>query len=324
MSSPAATVVYTHGGGRLGNQVIRLAHWLAWTRAHPGAVNVVDLGFWRYAKYFSHWCEQPGCAFPRPSPAANFLSDLQGLLPERIVGRAEWRLQRLVHAAGRHWPGGGAVVLDDAGGEGLDLDDPAVLAHLTRRRVTTCGGWKIASWRLFAEQQAELRGYFRPKPRWMKVAEKFITGLRQRHDLVVGVQIRQSDYRTWNQGRFYFPTSRYVAWIRQLLALHAGRRVAVVVASEEAQDPALFAGLPVHFATGAVNAGGHWFESWVELSLCDLVLGPPSTFSATAAWLGAVPLWPVWAAGQELAPDQLLRDALVDAARHPGFSQCVQ
>lgn len=324
MSFPAHTLIYTHGGGRLGNQIIRLAHWLAWTRAHPGAVNVIDLGFWRYAKYFSRWCDQPGCAFPRASAAANFFANLQGLVPERIMSRFEWRFQPLVHAAGRRWPGGGAIALNDAQEESFDLDDPAFLRDITSRRVTTCSGWKIASWRLVAEQQAELRDFFRPQPRWMKVAAEFIAGLRARHDLVIGVQIRQSDYRTWHQGRFYFPTSRYAGWLRQLLDLHAGRRVAFVVASEERQDPALFAGLPVYFATGSVNAGGPWFESWVELSRCDLVLSPPSTFSTTAAWVGAVPLWPVSAADQELAPGQLLRDPLIDASRHAGFSQCVQ
>jgi hypothetical protein len=321
--SKPATLIYTHGGGRLGNQIIRLAHWLAWTRAHPGAVNVIDLGFWRYAKYFNGWCDRPGCAFPQASVFANLLADLQGLAPEWILSRAEPRFQRLVQAAGRYWPGGGSIALNDARGECLDLDDPVLLRDVAPRRLTTCSGWKIASWRLVAEQQVELREFFRPNAPWAKVAANFISGLRQRHDLVIGVLIRQSDYRTWNQGRFYFPSSQYAEWLRQLLELHGGRRLAVVVASEERQDPAVFAGLPVHLATGNPQAGGHWFENWIELSLCDIVLTAPSTFSATAAFLGAVPLWPVTAPDQKLAFDQLLRDPLIDAARHADFSQCV-
>jgi hypothetical protein len=322
--SKPVTLIYTHGGGRLGNQVIRLAHWLAWSRANSGKVNVIDMGFWRYAKYFNRWFEQPGCAFPRPSSIANRLAGLQALAPEPLLAHMEQRLQRLVHAAGRRWPGGDSIALDDAHGESFDLDDPAFLRDVTSRRLTTCSGWKIAAWRLVAEQQGELREYFRPRPHWTKVAGEFISGLRTRYDLVVGMQIRQSDYRTWNQGRFYFSTSQYVTWVRQLLDLHVGRRIVIVVASEERQDPGLFAGLPVCFATGAVNAGGHWFESWAELSRCDLVLSPPSTFSTTAAWLGNVPLWPLWDTSQNLAFNQLLRNPLVDAARHAGFSQCVQ
>ena len=193
------TVVYTHGGGRLGNQIIRLAHWLAWTRAHPGTVNVIDMGFWRYAKYFSHWSGNPGCAFPRTSTSANLLAVLQGMVPERFLFGAERRLQHLVHAAGRRWPGGGSMALNDAREESLDLADPAFRQDVSSRWVTTCSGWKIASWHLVAEQQNELREFFRPKPAWTKVAADFVTGLRTQHDLVIGVQIRQSDYSTRSQ-----------------------------------------------------------------------------------------------------------------------------
>ena len=322
--SRTASIVYTHGGGRLGNQVIRLAHWLAWTRAHPGAVNVVDMGFWRYAKYFTALAGNPGCAFPQVSMTANLLAGLQELVPERFVFGVERRLQHAVQAAGRRRPGGGSIALDDAKGESFDLDDPAFLRDVTSRRVTTCSGWKIASWRLVAEQQNELREFFRPKPAWTKVATDFIADLRARHDLVIGVQIRQSDYREWHDGRFCFSAAQYAAWMRQLLDLHAGRRVAFVVASEERQDPATFAGLPVYFATGSVNAGGHWFESWVELSLCDLIVSAPSTFAATAAFSGGTPLWPVTVADQTLARNQILADGMIGAARHTVFSLSVR
>jgi hypothetical protein len=86
----------------------------------------------------------------------------------------------------------------------------------------------------------------------------------------------------------------------------------------------LFAGLPCFFATGTLNAGGHWFESWVELSQCDVIVTPPSTFSATAAFVGGVPLWPVLSADQMMAPEQRIEDGMVGAARHPLFSRSVK
>lgn len=230
----------------------------------------------------------------------------------------------MVHAMGSRWLGGGAIALNDPAEEALDLADPRFLAKVMRERVTMCSGWKIACWPLVAGQQAELREYFQPRPQWREIAAAFVARLRPNHDLVVGVQIRQSDYRTWNRGRFHFSTERYAGWMRELLDLHPGRRVAFIVVSEEPQDAAWFAGLPVYFASGSANGGGHWFESWGELSLCDLVLSPPSTFSTTAAWVGKVPLWPVTNVGQQLAPNQVLHDVLLEASRHGDFSQCVQ
>ena len=326
MKSPAHTVIYTHGGGRLGNQVVRFLHWLAWARAHAGQVEVLNFAFWPYAQYFSHWREQPGCLFPERPGRADGLARRWAAAPRRLFafGESRGRLARAVQAAGRWRPGWQAIALDVAQGEGIDLEDPEFFARVARRPVTTCSGWKIAGWRLVAEQQAELREYFRPVPAPTRRAVEFLANLRRRHDVVIGLFIRQSDYQVWHDGRFYFSTGQYAAWIRQLLDLHGGRRGAIVVASEERQDPAVFAGLPVFFATGSPNAGGHWFESWVELSLCDFIVSPPSTFSATAAFLGGLPLWPLLAADQNLAPDQLLADGMIGAARHPVFSLAVR
>jgi hypothetical protein len=50
----------------------------------------------------------------------------------------------------------------------------------------------------------------------------------------------------------------------------------------------------------------------------------PSTFAATAAWIGGVPLWPLIARDQILAPGQMLADALADAAAHPEFAISVK
>lgn len=326
MIAPPHTVIYTHGGGRLGNQVVRFLHWMAWTRAHPGRVEVLNHAFWPYADYFSRWREHPGCLFPVRPGRADRLARRWSALPRRLhtFGEARHRLARVVHATGRWRPGWQALALDVPQGEKFDLEDPGFLALVARRTVTTCSGWNIAGWRLVAEQQAELREYFRPAPEFAYRAAEFMAELRRGHDVVIGLFIRQSDYKVWHDGRFYFPTGQYAAWIRQLLDLHGGRRVAIVVASEERQDPAHFAGLPVFFATGTPNAGGVWFESWAELALCDFVVSPPSTFAATAAFLGGVPLWPLAAAGQVLAFDQLISDGLIGAARHPVFSLAVK
>ncbi|HEY4246050.1 MAG TPA: hypothetical protein VGM64_04285 [Lacunisphaera sp.] len=316
------TLVYTHGGGRLGNQIIRHAHWLAWARAHAGRVSLVNVAFWPYVKFFENGLNHPGGEFPPSTGCWDGLARSYTRLPSRIRMKADnrSRLGRMMHAVGRYWPSGQAIALDDARGECIDLGDEAFFSRVAAHRITTVSGWKIASWRLVAEQATELREYFRPAHLWAERAHKHIADLRQNYDLLIGVLVRQGDYREWDGGRFYFPTAHYVTWLRQLVELHPGRRLAFVVASDEWQDPRLFTGLPFHFTTGAVNSGGPWFESWVELSLCDLILSPPSTFSATASFLGAVPLWPLCDANQTLAFAQIIPDNLVGAAKHPVFS----
>ena len=318
------TVIYTHGGGRLGNQIIRWAHWMAWVSEHPGDVEVLDLAFWAYADYFATWHGNPACIFPIRPHALDSLARLRRRLPEWWRPRLDWRVQRGVHALGRGWPGWQAVSLDDEAGESIDLEKPEFLAQVEPWRVTTCAGWKIAGWNLFAKRQTLLRELFRPAPAVARRAADFMAPLRAAHDVIVGVFIRHGDYRGWNDGEFFFPPSAYAGWMRQLLDLHGGRRLAFVIASDERQPPEAFSGLPCHFASGSVNEGGPWFESFAELALCDVVLSPPSTFAAAAAFVGGASLWPVCAAGQTLAFHQVLPDAMVDAARHPQFSRAVK
>lgn len=324
MSPPL--VIYTHGAGRLGNQVMRFLHWIAWARANEGAVEVLNLAFWQTARHFSAWSEHPGCVFPLQGGSADRLARLLALTPRRIQRFCDnrWLIQRSVHRLGQSWPGGQAIVLNDAAGEQVDLEGPDFLRRVQGHRVTTCAGWRYGCWNYVAGQYDELRAWFEPALPWRKRCEEFVRDLRMRYDLVVGVQIRQTDYRIWHDGRFFFSTSQYARWIRQLLDLHPGKRIVAVITSEAWQDPGELQGLPYVFAPGAKNEEGDAFDSFVTLSLCDLIVCPPSTFSATAAFVGGVPLLPVIRPDQDLDLRDRLPKALIDGARHPVFSLAVR
>ncbi len=318
-------VVYTHGGGRLGNQVLRFAHWIAWALEHAGEVEVLNFAFWPYADQFAAWREHPGCVFPLRGGRADALARRwpRAALAGRGLFKKNSRMPRVVQALGRGWPGWQAVDLDIVRGEKLALDAD-FLARVRQKRVTTCCGWEIANWPLVEKHEPAVRELFRPAAEFAAPAMEFITRLRCDHDSVIGVFIRQSDYREWHDGRFFFPATQYATWMRQIVALYPETRVAFVAASECRHEPGIFADLPVHFASGSANAGGHVMRSWAELSLCDLIVSPPSTFSATAAFLGEKPLWPVATPNQTMALDQVFSGGIAAAARHPVFSLAVK
>lgn len=321
-----ATVLYTHGGGRLGNQLVRFAHWIAWTRQHLDEVEVLDFAFWPYAALFAAWAESPACVYPaRPSRIAR-VARLINELPPRLRTRmqAGHRVARWVHQLGRRIPGWQAIELDDAAGESIDLDDPRFLESVRPYTVSTCAGWKIASWRLVEACEPELRDLFRPAAPWLERGRQFIETVRRRHGFAIGMLIRQTDYRKWWDGRFYYSTKDYARWIGQLLELRLHSNPAFIIACDERQDPEALAGLPYYFAPGAVNEGGHWYESFVALSLCDLIVSAPSTFSAAAAFVGNVPLLPLTVSDQSLCVEEILPRALIQAARHPVFSLAVK
>jgi hypothetical protein len=316
MSERRRWVVYTHGGGRMGNQLLRWAHWLAWAMDYPDQAGVVNLAFWPYARFFEGSVGQPGCVFPGRSAALDFLASVSGRLPDWFLARAEWRAQHAVHALGACVPGLARIGRRRDHREAICLEGHDFFERLSGHRVTTCAGWAIAGWGRVRRRRDELRAFFRPAGEVGRRSREFVAAQRARFGKVVGVLIRQGDYMQWQGGRFGYPSSEYVEWLRELLALEGGR-VGFLIASDTWQDPALFEGLPHVFSGGSANAGGPAIASFAELAECDLVLSPPSTFSASAAFVGGRPFWPLCVRGQGLDKTQILADGWLDAANHP-------
>ncbi len=138
MKAPPHTVIYTYGAGRLGNQIIRFAHWMAWTRLHPGQVEVCNFSFWPYADYFVTWREHPGCVFPVRAGRPDRLARWRAALPRWLQAAADARsrLQRTVQAAGHWWPGAQAIALNLGPQENIDLNAPAFFERVAQRPVT--------------------------------------------------------------------------------------------------------------------------------------------------------------------------------------------
>jgi hypothetical protein len=316
MSERRRWLVYTHGGGRMGNQVLRWAHWLAWAMDYPDQVGVLNLAFWPYARFFEGSSAQPCCLFPSQSETLDFLASARRHLPDWFLARAEWRAQHAVHALGACVPGLGRIGRRWDNHEAISLEGHDFFERLRDRRVTTCAGWEITGWSRVRRRRDELRAYFRPAGEVGRRSREFVAEQRARFGKVVGVLIRQGDYMQWQRGRFGYPTNKYVEWMKEFSSLNGGR-VGFLIASDTWQNPALFEGLPHVFSGGSVNVGGPAIVSFAELAECDLVLSPPSTFSATAAFVGGRPFWPLCVPEQTLDASQILADGWLDATNHP-------
>jgi hypothetical protein len=103
--------------------------------------------------------------------------------------------------------------------------------------------------------------------------------------VVVGVHIRQGDYRTFREGVYFYPVTRYAAWMRELAEQFPGRRVAFFVCSDEPREAAEFSGLTI------IPGAGSAVADLDALSRCDYILAPVGTFSMWASFYGNKPLF---------------------------------
>jgi hypothetical protein len=107
----------------------------------------------------------------------------------------------------------------------------------------------------------------------------------------LGVHIRRGDYKTFQGGRFYYSDEQYVRIIRSYYDnCYPKERLSVYICGN---DPNLdkdyyrdhLKDFFVHFPEG--NPA----EDLCLLSLCDNLIGPPSTFTLVASMYRDVPLY---------------------------------
>jgi hypothetical protein len=320
-SDLSCVIVFTHGPGRFANQLTVLGHLIGLAAEHPG-LRVVDFAFWPYADLCAGTVNNLRCEYPprpgsSPGLGVRMLATLRRLVPQRR--------ERAVH----RW---GAVAMHKLmprqsinyalSAHDVKLGATEFLGILGGRRKVLLSGWNLRDWDLFEKHQGAIRQFLSPAERFRRPAKAFIDDLRQRHDTLVGVLIRQDDYRIWNGGKFFFTSENYRIFIAQLRE-RFGPRAGIVVACDELQPDGIFDDLGVTFATGAKGQPGHYLESFSELSMCDVVVSAPSTFAAWAAFLGERPILPISTAVDDLRHVPTLPRHLLDARSHPAFLQSV-
>ena len=148
---------------------------------------------------------------------------------------------------------------------------------LSRKHIAVVG-WEARWYDLFLKYKQEIVDLFAFKPSVAKACRGLLEKSEGRCRL--GVHIRRGDYATWQEGKFFYSDEQFLALIRQFLALHPGSSV-FICGNDPSLDQELYRReLP---GTELLFPKGNPAEDLYVLSECDYLIGPPSTFSLTAA-----------------------------------------
>ena len=149
-------------------------------------------------------------------------------------------------------------------------------------------GWDtIADNRYLRQTKQELQHIFRPRNEIMDKAEAKIKEIRSHADIVIGVHVRHGDYKTWRNGRHYYTLEEFHRFMLQLQELFPGKKVSFFISSNEAFSTDLFTNCTC-YRFGKEPSGD--ILDLYTLSLCDRIIGPWSTYSRWASFIGEVPL----------------------------------
>jgi len=168
-------------------------------------------------------------------------------------------------------------------------DTSGLEEDLKRHKLVVAEGWRVEFPELFLKYKEEIVNLFQFKQYISLKVKKQMAECDGGKALRLGVHIRRGDYKTWNDGKFFFNDIVYATFIREFIQMHNDRKVAVYISTNDpnVKDEAY---CKLCDEKNIFKLNGNPAEDLCMLSECDYIIGPPSTFSLVAAMYKDRPL----------------------------------
>lgn len=146
-------------------------------------------------------------------------------------------------------------------------------------------GWLFRNPVGIQKYHKKIMAYFQPKKETQDTVQAFMAPLRNRYDHIIGVHIRQGDYKTFKGGKYFMNQTRIRAILDEYISEYKKdpQKTCFIITSNGSIDKQLFDGL--HITVSRQN----FIEDLFILASCDIIIGSDSSFSAFAAYYGNIP-----------------------------------
>ncbi len=147
-------------------------------------------------------------------------------------------------------------------------------------------GWSTRGATEYIPQyKKEILSLFVPNKNIKDSVDQLFERYRSDGYFIIGVHMRKGDYIDFLNGKYYFSIEQYKSFMNQLKYLYQEKRVCFYISTNEKYDERELEDFVVMMPT-MQNAAYDLYA----LSLCDRIIGPISTFSRWASFVGNVPL----------------------------------
>ncbi|QYY37394.1 hypothetical protein [Ruficoccus sp. ZRK36] len=185
-------------------------------------------------------------------------------------------------------------ILEGTKAEPLLLSSPESLAAVFNCRLTLLPSfYTYCHPAILQKHRAQLQELLALKP--SNAERQYLEQVRaEAEDILVGVHIRRGDYREFGGGEFYFSLDQYAQLAKSLVSNLGGRKATFIACSDEPIPTDAFPG--VDWKPGPGSLTGDLYA----LSVCDYVMGPPSTFNHWSAFIAGIPRYEITQESQTL------------------------
>lgn len=283
-------IILNHNGGRMANQLWSFVSIYAYCLEKGwGCVHTC---FFEYSSYFKY-----DYASGIGSVLSFVFRALKKFLPRRVARKCVYILHGLYTFWCRKVLQGSRLITSD----GTPTEESFYLLPPTAPAGGDLKTWEdrqddsslyLSGWRFrntvgLLKFRARITQAFAPKDAYAARITQFVAPLRLTGRELVGVHVRQGDYKTWQHGLYYFNSEE----VRNILdsyaeyAARSGKEVFFIVCSDGPIDEAALHGLSY------IRGLGTEIEDLFTLAATDVIIGAHSTYGTLAAYFGNVPFY---------------------------------
>ncbi|GAA4432517.1 hypothetical protein GCM10023188_21110 [Pontibacter saemangeumensis] len=282
-------VIMNYKAGQLANRLFYFSHFISNSIAY--GYKLINPSFNDYKEFFTSTASDN---FSGHDISLN-ITDNQQL--DELMRKAVNAVQKVQIDSLRHLPGlyFHDIKAFDAAPKSFDMNDDAFVAS-AKNKIVFIDGWLYRDYQNFGKYSPLLRSFFTPLPLYAGQVQEVIGRCREHGDTVVGVHVRRGDYKTYNDGKWYYEDEVYYS--KMLAMKHQlesqGKSCVFLICSNEKIDTSNFGDLAV------ITEDRHFIVDLYALAQCDYLVGPPSTFTMWASFYGQTPLLHLGEASKEV------------------------
>jgi hypothetical protein len=160
------------------------------------------------------------------------------------------------------------------------------LAEVEPHSKIYLSGWLFRNPDGLMKYRQQIIAYFQPRKEIQKKINSFTAELKSKYKWLVGVHIRQGDYKgKFYGGKLYFNEKEVSALLKEYLKNFQKdeNQTCFIICSDEAVDLNYFTGLNV------IKSDFNAAEDLFLLAAADIIIGSNSTFGAFASYYGNLP-----------------------------------
>ncbi|WP_424094705.1 alpha-1,2-fucosyltransferase [Moorena producens] len=296
--------------GQLGNRMMLFANFMAFAMEYN--FKVINPAFDEYAVFFEGTHNDFFCRYPAQK------SVLKGnsLKLKRNFHRVVYHSSRYLVKDYTDFNFSNINILRDTGVHKAVIFNDKLANCLSTNKLVFIHGYWFRNPVLFLKYAETIRKFFTPIQQHTQTIHQLVSNLKQTCDILVGVHIRQGDYKKLLGAKYLYTTDDYVSLMKKTEALFNGKKVKFLICSNVPQDRDKFSKLDFAFANN------HIVEDMYSLAQCDYIIGPPSTYNMWAAFYGRVPLYWIEDPHADISLDSFkIYDVPLDVAPPVSFAQ---